>query len=290
MHEDLYLPVLFEGDIYHYQYASQAHSVHHHLELEFNFVTGGTATYLLDERRYDLRRHALVWLFPQQEHVLIRESRDFSAWIGVFRPSLLTRVCQSAAHQVLREPNPPEIFHRQLSAEAGARLGTVLAQVAQLSTEPDHFNAGLGYALLTAWAAYCAADVPPPSADVHPAVERAALLLANQPELETLGEVAQETGLSSSRLRALFHVQTGVTMTHFRSRQRVRRFLEIYGRGGRVSMTRAAQDAGFGSYTQFHRVFRNVMGCGPAAYRRLADARVAEIEGLAEQKPTQGLL
>ena len=45
-------------------------------------------------------------------------------------------------------------------------------------------------------------------------------------------------------------------------------FLEIYGDGRGVKMTSAALDAGFGSYPQFHRVFRERMGCAPAEHAR----------------------
>jgi AraC-like DNA-binding protein len=32
-------------------------------------------------------------------------------------------------------------------------------------------------------------------------------------------------------------------------------------------MLAAALEAGFGSYPQFHRIFRRVMGCSPGEYR-----------------------
>jgi AraC-like DNA-binding protein len=33
-------------------------------------------------------------------------------------------------------------------------------------------------------------------------------------------------------------------------------------------LMRLALDAGFGSYTQFHRVFHRVLGCSPAQYAK----------------------
>jgi AraC-like DNA-binding protein len=33
-------------------------------------------------------------------------------------------------------------------------------------------------------------------------------------------------------------------------------------------MLDAALEAGFGSYPQFHRVFKRVIGCSPGSYRR----------------------
>jgi AraC-like DNA-binding protein len=66
----------------------------------------------------------------------------------------------------------------------------------------------------------------------------------------------------------LFKQQTGVALVDFRNRQRVERFLQIYGTGQRLTMLDAALEAGFGSYPQFHRVFKRVIGCSPGRYRR----------------------
>jgi AraC-like DNA-binding protein len=49
------------------------------------------------------------------------------------------------------------------------------------------------------------------------------------------------------------------------------RFLEIYGRGRRVGALEAALEAGFGSYSQFYRVFRQTIGENPNEYRRKLD-------------------
>ena len=98
--------------------------------------------------------------------------------------------------------------------------------------------------------------------------ERAARLLRDEADPLPLDQVAARVGLSASRLSRLFHQQTGVTLVDFRNRQRIQRFLRLYGRGRRVSISQAALDAGFGSYPQFHRVFKQQMGCSPADYRR----------------------
>ena len=269
MKEVLRLPERLLGDVFHYQYARRPHAEHHHAELELNFVLRGSAAYLLGDRRYALRRHMLVWLFPEQEHVLIGESDDFAAWIGVFAPPLVQSVCTSRSARVLAEPNPPGVFCQRLGEDAGAWLAALLAQVDRARGEPSHFNAGLGYALLSAWAAFSAVEGDAPQGtDIHPAVESAVRILVQQADNSSLGDVARAAGLSESRLRTLFRQQIGMTPTAFRSQQRVKRFLRLYGHGQRVSMTQAALDAGFGSYTQFHRVFKGVMGCGPADFGR----------------------
>ena len=56
--------------------------------------------------------------------------------------------------------------------------------------------------------------------------------------------------------------------TQYRNRQRLERFIQLYGQGQRINMLEAALTAGFGSYPQFYRVFRDFMGCTPQEYKR----------------------
>jgi len=83
-----------------------------------------------------------------------------------------------------------------------------------------------------------------------------------------LTKLARQAGLSAPRLSRLFKEQTHVSLTAFRQRQCLERFLRIYRAGARYSLTEAALLAGFGSYVQFHRVFRRQMGKSPAEYGR----------------------
>jgi AraC-like DNA-binding protein len=52
----------------------------------------------------------------------------------------------------------------------------------------------------------------------------------------------------------------------------MQRFLEQYEAqrktGRALTLLEAAFEAGFGSYPQFHRVFRQLAGCSPAEYQR----------------------
>jgi AraC-like DNA-binding protein len=58
----------------------------------------------------------------------------------------------------------------------------------------------------------------------------------------------------------------GLSMTRFRNQQRLDRFMRLYGQG-RTTALAAAHQAGFGSYAQFHRVFRKETGRRPSALR-----------------------
>jgi len=107
---------------------------------------------------------------------------------------------------------------------------------------------------------------------VHPAVERAARLLIEDEGSYSLSQLAHKAGLSPSRLSRLFKKQMGLSIVEFRNRQRMQRFFDRYKLEHEArrqsTLLDAALDAGFGSYPQFHRVFRQVVGCSPAEYQR----------------------
>jgi AraC-like DNA-binding protein len=81
-------------------------------------------------------------------------------------------------------------------------------------------------------------------------------------------ELARRCAVSEWHQSKLFALQVGTTLLRFRNRCRLDRFFEIYADGSRSKMLDAALAAGFGSYPQFHRIFRVETGCAPAAYFR----------------------
>lgn len=267
MRQQLHLPKSLDGNLWHYRQQGRANAMHHHAELEFNLVTQGSGLYLLEQRKYEIRRGDLLWLFPAQEHVLVEQSADFEMWIGVLKPKAVRRIATDEPARILQQKNPPGDYCRRLPQPALARLERMFSEIVAAPDRPGLFNAGLAYAFLSAWEQFAqAADVP--VQDVHPAVEKAARLIRHESNLLSLAELASHAGLSAHRLSRLFRQQTGVALVDFRNRQRVERFLEIYGTGQRRTMLDAALEAGFGSYAQFHRVFKRVTGRSPGEHRR----------------------
>ena len=267
MRQQLKLPAGLDGHLWHYRHHGRANAMHHHAELEFNLVTQGHGLYLLSNRKYQIRRGDLLWLFPAQEHVLVEQSSDFEMWIGVAKPATVRRIATDAGAKILRQKNPVGEYCRRLPQPVFARLEMLLAEIAATHRHGGLFNAGLAYAFLAAWQHFeSAADVP--VHDVHPAVEKAARHIRDQNNTLGLDALAQHAGLSAARLSRLFKQQTGVALVDFRNRQRVEKFLALYGTGQRTTMLAAALAAGFGSYPQFHRVFKRVLGCAPGTRRR----------------------
>lgn len=243
--------------------------VHRHAELEVNLVVSGRATYLVDEARYDLTPGTMIWLHPEQDHLLVNESPDYTMWLAVWRPESVSRICSAPASWPLTLPRPGGIFSKRLvepAAEALDRLWRHALDIGE--TQPDRLNALLAHLLLECWVMFREADELSPRHDVHPAVERAARLLRYDAEARTIDDIAAHAGLSPSQLSRLFKRQMGLSITEYRQRQCLQRFFEHYGSGGGTDMTSAALAAGFGSYPQFYRVFKHHMGHGPAEHRR----------------------
>lgn len=241
---------------------------HRHDELELNLALRGSATYLLNDRKYGLKRNTILWLFPGQDHIFLDRSPDFEMWLLVFRPELVARVCTTSECRVLCERGPEGFFSKQLGDEPREELSAHFEQVCRFEADPALFNAALGYSLLLAWRMYREADLVAQGSSLHPSVEAAMRLVRHEQAPVTIPEIARRVGLSQSQLARLFRRQTGLSLIDFRNRVRVERFRRLYGRGGRLSMLQAALDSGFGSYPQFHRVFRQVVGVSPQEHYR----------------------
>jgi AraC-like DNA-binding protein len=271
MLQRLKLPANLDGRVWHYADPAGANRRHHHAELELNLVIRGSGTYLLGNRRYQIRRGHLLWLFPALEHVLFEQTPDFQMWICVFRRRLIKRVAIDPASLPLLQRSFSGDACRRLRQDDLARFEELFGQLTDIDKEPGLLNAGLSYALLHAWQCFeRAGEVT--ARRMHPAVERTVRLLLTAENSYSLSQLAHRCGLSPSRLSRLFKQHTGLSIVEFRNRQRIQRFLDRHehdrSSGQQGTLLKTALDAGFGSYPQFHRVFRRVTGVSPAEYQR----------------------
>jgi AraC-like DNA-binding protein len=96
-----------------------------------------------------------------------------------------------------------------------------------------------------------------------PLVER--VLQALNDDLPVTGErLASELGVSPGHLARSFKRKMGVSLVDYRNQLRLERFLvAVQRRGNGSNLLDAALEAGFGSYAQFHRVYRKFRGATP---------------------------
>jgi AraC-like DNA-binding protein len=268
MLDDLEVPVGLDGRVARHVAGEVRPRAHRHAEVEVNLVVRGSASYLLSEHRYELAQGTLTWLFPGQDHVLVDESDDHALWWAAFRPSLVARLTTTEQTRPLLEKDPVGQFSRRLDSARVRRLAVLFREVQDAEIVDDVlFNAGLSYLLIFSWDAFLASDDIVEGSDLHPAVETVARLLRADPSAGDLASLARTANLSPSYLSRLFKAQTGVSISRFRNLQRLQRFQLFYGRGRRTTALSAALQAGFGSYAQFHRVFRELTGRNPSALR-----------------------
>ncbi len=228
---------------------------HAHEEIEFNLIIAGKGTYFLADGQYDLAPGTLVWLLPHQPHRLLRPP-DFDMWVVTFPPAELDR---ALLDDVAEHPC------RTLSAEDAIALNRLLVQVSQDTDEPRLYRSGLEYVLRSAWRATMTSPGPARK-PLHPAVLNALSILRSNSETPTSAALAKMCGVTQDYLGQLLMEQTGKGFVEWRNRTRMERFHVLYPESG--DLLTAALDAGFGSYTQFHRVFSDVMGTTPGEWAK----------------------
>jgi AraC-like DNA-binding protein len=103
-----------------------------------------------------------------------------------------------------------------------------------------------------------------------PLVAAVVQALARAPTLSG-ATLAQQHGISVSRLARAFKAEMGISIVEHRNRLRLQRFFQLVetGRG----LLPSALAAGFGSYAQFHRVFRAQHKSSPGAYLGLREQK-----------------
>jgi AraC-like DNA-binding protein len=243
-----------------------------HEELEMNLVLDGSGEVAVGSESFPLRRGALVWILPGSSHALTRASADFAMYVASFGPELVHAL--RACDRSLGEGRGGEGVC--LDEDDLQRLSLRCLRLLQRRTHVAAFNAELAALLLDLWHAPTRGRLD--EEPLHPAVGRAAALLANGADRWSLPALSRRVGLSPFQLSRAFHARMGVTLAHYGNHQRVQRFERLYGDGRAATLLRAALEAGFGSYSQFFRTYRAVTGWTPDAHRERVVTRVAPTE------------
>jgi len=260
---------------------------HHHVELEMNLVVSGELTYVVDGVRYRFPKRSLLWIFPSQEHQLVDRSSDAGYYVAVFKPDLIARACRTSRYEALRKKRPSQngVIHCDLDPDSFENLSREMADVVADGLDPDllnreagfglseHFsfehndpdwlNAALRHFLLLGWRLQ-----QRPSAgravQLHHSVRRALDLIDKGAEEEaSLDSLAEACGVSRSFLSRSFQTGVGVSLTRYRNSVRMGRFWELRRKHPRATLLESVFDAGFGSYSQFFRVYTSIYGESP---------------------------
>ena len=247
---------------------------HSHDELELHLIERGHAVFVLPDRKLQAPAGTLLWIPPGHEHLVFDVSADLRRWLLLVRRRVARRVLPAAAFRARHRPGAVvrlgSAAQRAAQHLRGASAG--MHGVGDMVRALGLVNAGIAYALARAHVLSDATGSEAPAAVFHPAVVRALAALRGALPPPSLPDLAALTHTSEAHLSKLFSAQVGVSVTEFRNRLRLQRFFEIYGDGQDKTLLAAALDAGFGSYPQFHSVFKDHMGHAPGRTPRAPTA------------------
>lgn len=240
-------------------------------------VESGKATYIADNVFIELSPRSVVWFFPRQKRTLYHRTRDFKMWVIEFTSDFLQATCTEQHDAILKKRKEKE-FYRLIPSQEFKLMRRILHEILNLGEkgsesvlgnegENDLFNAGLHYILQHCWYIFRTTKNEPCHEEIHPAISKAICLICGEDSDNiSISQLAQQCGISASRIVPLFRKEVGVTITEFRNRQKLDRFFIHYSPNGPHTLMSAAFDAGFGSYAQFYRVFRQFIGVSPKEY------------------------
>jgi AraC-like DNA-binding protein len=226
---------------------------HFHSEPELNLIAAGTATFGVGDMNVVVAAGDLLWWPPGQDHVLLEASPDFDLFVIGLTPALSARVLGSNGAAAYSGATSV-----RLDPPALARLRSLCA--APLAADSTAVETHLG----ELWGGAHQLRLAAPGKH---ALTRSALVSLMQAPERPRSEIASKLGGHPTDLSRHFHKDVGLQLNEYRTRLRLLRFIEAAS-AGRTNLLLAALDAGFGSYSQCHRVFHETLGCSPRRYFR----------------------
>jgi AraC-like DNA-binding protein len=237
---------------------------HFHPEPELNLVVAGAARFATGNTTIPVSAGDLLSWPPGCDHELLEASLDFDLFVFALTPELCARVLTQRSAPFLSGPLLVRLGEAQASA-LHARLAAPM-MTSEAAVDEEH--------VARLW--IDAHDIRSKLQRSDSLGRRVLRSLLQHPDLGR-GERARLVHAHPSELSRSFHRELGLTLSAYRTRLRLLRFIELVD-SGRYSLLAAALHAGFGSYSQCHRAFRATFGCMPRAFfgaerrRDMADA------------------
>jgi AraC-like DNA-binding protein len=270
---DLPGPREARGGLWYSTRASTRFGRHHHHELELNVVVAGEAHYWFPHRELRIVAPAALWIPPHVEHELLDGSDDLAMWVHSFRAASSDGPIRAPATTGKAGSSIEEISSQlsdgpRVTGIDPAALARLCARSREGLLRPDvvALNGILTDLLALTWAARARTPMPEAPIRPHPAARRFAELLRDADGSLCTETLARSMTLSRERLSRVFTQCFGIGLVQYRNHHRVQRFIHRYGQGSGENMLRTALDVGFGSYVQFHRAFKQVVGYPPVEH------------------------
>jgi AraC-like DNA-binding protein len=254
LQEHLLSPATINGAIWRY---SREHPklFHFHSQLELLLVKRGWTLERTGNRLERVHARQMIWHLPGIPHLQVEASPDLDLRVVHFEPHLVENLRDLfllAAGRPVVEPSTRD-FDRLLD-----RCDATSDQSGpELIDRTSELTAALALAV----------EVTRSEHDdrrQNSLVELACGLLLTEPSLDRDG-VCRKLDVSGGYLSRRFPSELGASFQDQRSRLRLTRFV-TEATHTRTSWLDAALEAGFGSYSQFHRVFCRAAGSPPQKY------------------------
>lgn len=275
--EHTLLPTTVEGAIWPFntQYWKPPHF---HAQVEFLLLIRGRARARVGRATYTVHAGQLIWHLPGIEHELLDASADCDLRVVQAEPDLCADAGRAFQPRITTDaPQDSPAFAgwiSQLGRLAAGRpvvelkrtdrdrvLDACDATCASAHLQPEQCSQRLRTALACAWRATLDDhdDLRPNSL-----VELACCALLEDPSLER-STVCRALDVSESYLSRRFRAELGVSFAEQRARLRLARFSTHVTREHQNYLA-SAMLAGFGSYSQLHRVFTELLSISPRDY------------------------
>lgn len=238
------------GQIWRHQ-PSTRRPRHFHAEPELNLVTAGQGSFGFGAQVVEVVAGDLLCWTPGQDHELLSASDDFDLFVVGLTPEFSERVLGADASAAQRGPILLRLSPEQLSSLAPRCLFPALHGdlIAKERAVGDLWRLAHSFRELRT---------------VGHTLTRRSLGFVNQRPEISRDEIARCSHASPGEISRHFHRDMGLPLSTYRARVRLLRFIQMVDEGS--TFLHAALAAGFGSYSQCHRVFQSTLGCAPRIF------------------------
>jgi AraC-like DNA-binding protein len=238
------------GQIWRHQ-PSTRRPRHFHAEPELNLVTAGRGCFGFGAQAVEVAAGDLMCWTPGQDHELLSASEDFDLFVIGLTPAFSERVLSADNDGAHRGPVILRLAPAQLADLTPRCLFPALHGdiVAKERAVGDLWRQAHAYREVRALA--------------HTLTRRSLRFVNEHPDISR-DEIARRSHGSPGEISRHFHRDMGLPLSAYRARIRLLRFIQLVDGGG--AFLEAALAAGFGSYSQCHRVFQATLGCAPRVF------------------------
>jgi len=245
---------------------------HFHGQIELLLILRGSARVHLGAQTISVRAGQLCWIPPGVPHVMSGFSTDFDMWVVELEAALLGSCWRSIVGPSMQPQSKlfdwMLLFGQRLAGRPVVDVGAPdlgdldeLARAVWCASARGDTGSGLRQLCQRSLRITLDSSSGRGTASV---TQLASCLMLSSPVLGRRA-VAAELGVSDGFLSRSFSREMGTTFVEHRARTRVAHFLALVQTRQR-NLLEAALAAGFGSYSQFHRVFSAVAGWSPREY------------------------